>query len=245
MMKNGGRQRPTERVEVITGDPQLFRTGAPGSESAKMPIAHRPRVDLIALGVVVLVVVVAIAATWPRSAGSSRATLPTSAASPPSAGSPPATAPGRDAPGPSEIAAFTLVVEPTRVELGTSVVMQLKGDLSGVASPISAVAWVDQQVSGVWRTMYWTARTSDNAQAGGDVTNNYLGPSPDAVTFGADQPLRLNVDALDSGSYRLCRYVPLRSAGTSNLPSLNPAYLCAPLVVDHAVHHETDRTWRG
>ena len=131
---------------------------------------------------------------------------------------------------PSGSIAFGLTVEPSPVELGTPVVMQLSGDLSGVASPISAVAWVDQQVSGAWRTIYWMARSSRTTQEGGDVSNDLFGPSPDAVTFEADQPVQFNVDALMPGRYRMCRYVPLLTRGTTSLPSPNPAYVCAPLI---------------
>jgi hypothetical protein len=122
------------------------------------------------------------------------------------------------------------MVEPSTVVLGTPVVMQLGGDLSGVASPISAVAWVDEQVSGAWRTIYWMARSSHTTQEGGDVSNDLFEPSPDAVTFEADQPVQFDVDALVPGSYRMCRYVPLLTRGTTSLPSPNPAYVCAPLI---------------
>ncbi len=237
-MRRGGRERPTELVEVISGDPHQFGADAPGSESATTT-PRRPRLDLAALGGVVLVIVVAIAVAWPRSSGSPHASPPTSATELSTTGSSPATVRGRQAPVPSASVAFELTVAPSPVVLRSPVMMQLEGDLSGVASPISAVAWVDQQESGAWRTVYWMARSSGTAQAGGDVSNNSLEPSPDAITFGADQPVQFNVDALTSGSYRLCRYVPLRVRDTSSLPSSDPAYVCAPLVVDHGLPSQT------
>lgn len=238
-MKRGRRERPTERVEMIGSDPQLFDTDIPGSEPAKAPTAHRMHADLIAFGGILLMIVVAISMAWPRSSGSSQGSPSTSATVTSTASSSPTTVPGREAPVPSASVAFALTVEPTPVVLGTPVRMQLKGDLSGVASPLSAVAWVDEQVSGVWRTIDWMARSPGSAQAGGDVSTDLLAPSPDAVTFGADQPVQFNVDALTSGSYRLCRYVPLRASDTSSLPSSNPAYMCAPLIVDHVLHSDT------
>ncbi len=230
-MTREGRQRPTERVQMISDDPELFTPRTTGSVPAKAPTAHRPRLDLAALGGVVLVVGVAIVAAWPRSSGSPRASPSTSATVTSTAGSSPTSMPGREAPVPSGSFAFALTVQPSPIVLGTPVVMQLKGDLSNVASPISAVAWVDEQVSGVWRTMYWMARSSRTAQEGGDVSNDPFEPGPDAVTFRADQPVQFNVDALITGRYRMCRYVPLLTSGTSSLPSSNPAYVCAPLIV--------------
>ncbi len=239
-MKREGSERSTERVEMISGDPQLFDTSTPGSEPAKAPAAHRRRVDPIALGGVLLVVVVAVAVAWPRSSGSSPASPSTTATVPSSAGPSPTTVPGRDAPVPSASTSFALTVEPSPVVLGTPVTMLLDGDLSGVASPISAVAWVDEQVSGMWRTIYWMARSSDTSQEVGAVSNDLFEKGPDAVTYRADQPVQYNVDALTSGSYRLCRYVSLLTRGTSSLPSSNPAYVCAPLVVDHALHTDAE-----
>lgn len=237
-MRREGRERPTERVEMIGSDPQLFRTGTPGSEQAKTATTRRPGADLIALWGVVLVVV-AMAVAWPRPSGSSQTSPSTSATVTTTAGSSPTTVPGRDAPVPSAGVAFALTVEPSPVVLGTPVMMQLKGDLSGVASPISAVAWVDEHISGVWRTTTWMARSPGTAQAGGDVSNDPFERSPDAVTFGADQPVQFSVDAFTSGTYRLCRFVPLLASGTSSLPSSNPAYVCAPLIVDHVLHSDT------
>ena len=168
-----------------------------------------------------MLVVATLAVAWPRSSGSphSFVTAPT-------------TIPGRDAPVPSAGVGFALTVEPSPVVLGTPVVVQLRGDLSGVSSPIAAVAWVDEQVSGVWRTIEWMARSPGAAQAGGDISNDLTERSPDAVTFAADQPVRFDVDALNPGTYRLCRYVPLRADGASIVPSSNPAYVCAPMIVD-------------
>jgi hypothetical protein len=83
------------------------------------------------------------------------------------------------------------------------------------------------------------ARSPGAVQAGGDVSGDLFEPGPDAVTFGAEQPVQFNVDALTSGSYRLCRYVPLRTNDASSPSSTNPAYVCAPLIVDHALHADT------
>ena len=182
--------------------------------------AARARRNRTAVGGVALLVVGALAAAWPRSSGSPHSLV-----------SAPTTIPGRDAPVPSASVAFRLAVAPSPVVLGTQVVVQLEGDLSGVSSPISAVAWVDEQVSGVWRTIEWMARSPGAAQNVADVSNDGSAASPDAVTFAADQPVRFDVDGLPSGTYRLCRYVPLRADRTSSPPIDNPAYVCAPLIV--------------
>ena len=240
-MSRDGRERPTELVEVISSDPQRFGTDAPIPEPAKPTTPRRPRLDLAALGGVVLVVVVAIAVAWPRSSGSPTTSPSTSAIERSIAGASPTTVPGREAPVPSARVAFELTVTPSPVVPRAPVVMQLEGDLSGVASPISAVAWVDRQVSGEWRTVYWLARSSATAQSGGNVSNNSLEPSPDAITFGADQPVQFNVDALTSGSYRLCRYVPLRVTDTSIPPSSEPR-LCVRSSGRRPCPRQRDRT---
>jgi hypothetical protein len=227
-----GRDRETERVEMIGGDPDVFGT----QRTATSP-TRRPRMDLLALGGVVLVVIaVAVAVAWPRSSGPSRQTSKTSPSTTLTRTSVPvpSTIPGRQAPLPTSNAGFVLTVEPSAATPGAPVMMQLEGDLSGVSSPIAAVAWLDRQVAGAWRTVHWIARTSDTAQVVGDVSNDLLGPGPDAATFAADQPVRFDVFPLVAGDYRLCRYVPLRSGATTTVPTTNPVYLCAPLVVNDA-----------
>jgi hypothetical protein len=212
-VKHEGHQRPIERVDMIDTETDVF---APDDGAA----AQRTRRDRFAVGGVALLVVAALAAAWPRSSGSPHSLV-----------SAPTTIPGRDATVPSAGVAFALTVEPSPVVLGAQVVVQLEGDLSGVSSPISAVAWVDEQVSGVWRTIEWMARSPGATQIVADVSTDGSAASPDAVTFAADQPVRFDVDGLPSGTYRLCRYVPLRADGTSSAPFTNPAYVCAPLIV--------------
>ena len=82
------------------------------------------------------------------------------------------------------------------------------------------------------------ARSSDTAQVDGEVSDGFSQSGPDAITVGADQPVPFDVDSLGSGDYRLCRYVPLRAVAGASQPSLDPAYVCALLVVDHGVQSE-------
>jgi hypothetical protein len=228
-MRRDGRDRQIEQVEMIGGDPEAF--GAPRAESSA---ARRPRRDLLALGGALLVAI-AVMVLWPRPSGSSRATPSTAVPAAPTVARPvPVTVLGREAPEPAASMSFVLTVEPSSTTPGDSVTMQLQGDLSGVSSPISAVAWLDRQIGGAWRTVRWIARTSDAAQVVGAVSNDLVGSGPDAVTVAADQPIRFDVFPLVAGDYRLCRYVPLRSGGATTVPTTNPAYLCAPLVVNDA-----------
>jgi hypothetical protein len=225
------RDRAAEHVEMISSDPDLF-----GDEPASTPLAQRRRrpalVALVAAACTAVVAVAAVSSQTPGSAPSTSVpstTVPSTTVPGPVVAVP-STLPGRDAPVAASNLGFVLRVEPSAVAIGAPVTVRLEGDLSGVASPLAAVAWVDERLSGRWRTVYWMARSPGPSQKGGAVSPDPLGPGPDAVTFDARQAVDFDVAVLAAGSYRMCRYVPLHAGGAAAAAS-NPAYVCAALTV--------------
>jgi hypothetical protein len=177
---------------------------------------------------VAIVALVAVTAWWPKSSNAPTALPSTTTAAPTT----PARVPeGRDAPEAARGMAFELAVRPSAVAPGSTVTMRLAGDLAGVSDRLAAVAWLDQLTDGEWRTVYWFARSSATAQVVRQVSVDHAEPGPDAVMLAADAPVEFVVDQLARGSYRMCRYVPLRR-GTRPITQLNPVYVCAPLAVE-------------
>lgn len=137
---------------------------------------------------------------------------------------------GRPAPDAMTGLDFELAVEPSAASSRWVVSMQLTGDLSGVADRVAAVAWLDAQADAGWRTVYWMARSSATSLEVHEVSEDHPEPGPDAVMVDADAPVEFFIDGIAAGSYRLCRYVPMRSGVAVSAPA-NPAYVCAPVTV--------------
>lgn len=222
--------RPTERVELIDSDPHAF--GRSARTTTTPTTARRPPVLPVAAAVVAAVVLMAVVVWWPRSSGGTATpsdTLPTTA---------PATTVtvalavpgGRPAPDPMTGLDFELAVEPSAVASRWVVSMQLTGDLSGVADRVAAVAWLDVQADAGWRAVYWMARSSATSQEVHEVSDDHPEPGPDAVMVDADAPVEFIIDGIAAGSYRMCRYVPLRPGDAASVPA-SPAYVCAPVTV--------------
>ncbi len=217
------------RVEVIDADPAAFGASPPGVVTEQRRRRRAAVSTLVAVVVVVVVVVVAVvvvAVAPQREPAPAVATTTTSvvavAASIPS---------GRPAASPVSDLELSLIVQPGAVSFGSSVTMRLDGDLTIVPLRVAAVAWVDHLAPTGWRTVYWMSRTSATGQTVREVFADHPAAGPDAVMVDAAEPIEFTVDRLASGTYRLCRYVPLSPEVSSGRPRA-PAYLCAPLEVN-------------
>jgi hypothetical protein len=208
---------------VIDADPAAF--GANPPEAVTTPRRRRRAVasTLVAAAVVVVLV---IAVVWPGherapAVATTTTVEVTVAASLPS---------GRPAALSVSDLELSLSVQPAEVPSGSIVTMRLEGDLTIVPTRVAAVAWVDHLTSTGWRTVYWMARSSDFVQEVRPVSDDHPEPGPDAVMIPAAESMEFFADGIVPGSYRVCRFVPLRPDPVSNLPT-DPVYLCAPLVV--------------
>jgi len=114
--------------------------------------------------------------------------------------------------------------------------------LATTSSTLAAIVWLDQFTSGRWRTVAWIAQVGNNRQIVNRVAVDGSGPAPDAIFLPPDRPFDVDVDAFDSGLYRLCRYVTAHSVGTSDTldnasdtttPHDGTAYVCGELTIDH------------
>jgi hypothetical protein len=199
------------------------------------------------------VVALAVALVWPRSTRNplAAATTTTSAIdTPPSStaasglvrtpfptGRPFAPLPGRPAPTPLDLTSvgLRLSVLPAEAAYGTPVSVRLDGDLAKVSPTLAALVWVDRSVDNGWQTAAWIAQTAPGLQEMENVTARDAGPSPDAITIPAGDTFGVNLDGLAAGTYRVCRYVPLRAdafvSSDATVPIDNPVYLCAPITL--------------
>lgn len=217
--------RSTDRVEVIDSDPAAF--GRSARSTTTPTTARRPPVLPVAAAVVVVVVVAAM--VWRTRSPDEQAILPTTPV--PTTVTVAATVPGgRPAPDAMSGLDFELAVEPSAAASRWVVSMQLTGDLSAVADRVAAVAWLDVQAEAGWRAVYWMARSSATSQEVHEVSDDHPEPGPDAVMVDADAPVEFIIDGIAAGSYRMCRYVPLRPGDAASVPA-SPAYVCAPVTV--------------
>jgi hypothetical protein len=218
---------------MITGDPRAFGAAALSTPSPKPPVRSRSRVWFVLGGVAV--VALAVALVWPRSSPSALtpSTTTTTTTRVATKVAPPTTLPGRVAPTPVTGSHIGLSVEPSTAALRQYVTVRLTGDLISVSPTVAAVVWIDQLVVDQWRTIAWFALVADDAQISGFVSADGEGPGPDAIFVPAADGIDFNVDRLKTGTYRICRYVPVHAAGSSTLPDPSPIYVCGPLVIDH------------
>lgn len=215
-MRGNRRDAPEDVVEFVDSDPRAF--GRQREPVAAGPSPHR---RWPVLAVVAAIALGGVAFAWWPGSNTPTADTPTTI---------PITAPsGRSAPGVVVDGPFTLVVQPAVVPQAGTVTMQLTGDLSTVTDRIAAIAWLDREVNGTWRTAYWLARSSEFEQQVRGASGDRAEAGPDAITVAADAAVSFTADVA-VGEYRMCRYVATRgdatAGGTSPL-----AYVCAPLTV--------------
>ena len=118
--------------------------------------------------------------------------------------------------------------------MGTQVKVQLVGDLRSASSPLPAAAWLDRQLDGRWRTVYWLGgsvagwRTMSRT-----ISRDSLGPDADVERAGVSQPLLFNLDDIGWGAYRICRTIPQLPESPGSQPPFDTAYVCASLAIEH------------
>jgi hypothetical protein len=232
---SGGRQGDDDqRVEFVVPDPEVFSP----SPVSRQPAASSLQTRLIAIAVGVAAVVAVGLAAWPDSPhGAAHATSTTPPPTSTTTASSDTSAPGPVAPQPTVGVAFTLSATPGIAPFGTEVRLQLKGDLRDAMQFVAATAWIDQQVAGTWRSVWWSAKFANGTRSGSVNAASLVGganPTAGAVLLPVRISILVNADHLDSGSYRVCRDVPMRTSTSSdNKSGPRHAYVCAPLVVNH------------
>jgi hypothetical protein len=151
-------------------------------------------------------------------------------------GSPP---PGFPARHPTPGLALALSVDVPNGPSGpTGIFVQLKGDLTGVAASIPAAAWVDQQIAGEWRSVYWFANMPGGGTSSGTV-DGPVGQVGDPTVKALMVPAAAEVDFITAGDlmgdYRICRVVPFATKGQSSPSSSANAYVCTRMVIDRTL----------
>jgi hypothetical protein len=225
---------------MITGDPRAF--GAAMQPPSPGPPARSTSRVVLALGAVAVVALM-LSLAWPRSSHSTltatTTTVPVTVVTTPIVTTPivttppPTTLPGREAPTLITDSHIGLSVEPATAALRQYVTVRLSGDLVSVLPAVAAVVWIDQSVADQWRTIAWFALVADDAQISGFVSADGAGPGPDAIFLPPAAGLEFNVDRLKTGTYRVCRYVPVHATDSSTVPGENPIYVCGPMIIDH------------